>query len=167
MPYTVQPSKLPGCSITNLQTNSSFTLPCYPDDISMSVGANWAETQGYGRSEPITAYAGTNFIKYSFTIGLHRDFCEAKGLNFDTLLEALENTIYAKYGKGAEYRSPLTAFTFGKFHIEGSVTSLDVSYKKPIDYLGRYVYAEVSISITNIPEKLPSYNDFNKNWNVG
>ena len=166
MAYTVQPSKLPSCSITNLQSNSSFILPCYPDDISMTINSNWNDTQAVGRSEPITAYTGTNFKEYSFTIGLHRDFCEAKGLNFDTLQTALMNTVYAKYGTGKQYHSPLTAFTFGKFHIEGAVTSLGVKYTKPINRNGEYMYAEISISIKSIPSSLPSYDDFNHDWRI-
>ena len=166
MPYTVQPSKLPGCSITNLQTNSTFVLPCYPDDITMSISANWNDSQAIGRSEPITAYTGTNFKEYSFNIALHRDFCEAKGLNFDTLQTVLMNTVYAQYGVDAAYHSPLTAFTFGKFHIEGAVTSLNVKYNKPINKNGDYMHAEISISIKSIPKELPSYNNFNKDWSV-
>lgn len=172
MAYKAQYSAIPGCTLTNLQDGKWIEIPCYPDDITMSVSSNWNDTQAIGRSEPITAYTGTNFKEYSFTIGIHRDFCEAylnrfdSNADFDTILVAVENTVYAKYGAGAEYHSPLTMFTFGTFRIEGAVTQLSTKYTKPIDAQGRYMYAEIGINIKCIPKNLPSYEDFNRNWDI-
>lgn len=159
-----QNSELPRCAIINLQTSTTLELPCYPDDITMNINASWEGSQAIGRSEPVVAYGGTSFKEYNFTIGIHRDMCDAYGLDFDNIETACMNTVYAKYGVGNEYHSPLTAFTFGAFTIEGAVTSLNVKYTKPIDYLGRYMYSEISISIKSIPQNLPEYNNFNKDW---
>lgn len=166
MPYTVQPSSLPECSIISLQTNPSDAtrIPCYPDDITMSISGSWNDTQAIGRSTPITAYNGTSFAEYNFTLIVHRDMCEAMGISFDTLLYGLYNTVYAKYGEGANYGSPLTMFIFGEFQIEGGVTQLNMKYTKPIDAQGRYMCAEIGISIKGIPNVNPEYGSVNLPW---
>lgn len=48
-------------------------LPLYPDDVTESISANWANQPVLGRSSPLSAYANTSLKSVSFSLDLHRD----------------------------------------------------------------------------------------------
>ena len=48
-------------------------MPLYPDDVTESISANWANQSVLGRSAPLSAYANTSLKSVSFSLDLHRD----------------------------------------------------------------------------------------------
>lgn len=64
-------------------------LPLYPDEVTESIGAQWATQTVLGRSSPLSAYAQTDLKSVNFSLDLHRDLITGSfSHNYNTLIAA-------------------------------------------------------------------------------
>ena len=175
------------CYFYNLQEKTAqdrrIYLPSPPDQISVSIRADWPQQQMVGRSAPITTYAGTSFKEFSFTVTLHKDMCDdlyGDG-SYEKIINGLHNCVYPKYGSSPnDYRQPRTRFVMGAMHIDGAVTNLSFTWKKPLIPVSQltsdrgfkpiYSNVDISISFMQIVKDVPSYGSINRGdyfWDNG
>jgi hypothetical protein len=175
------------CYFYNLQDkatkDSRIYLPSAPEQISVSVRADWPQQQMVGRSAPITTYTGTSFREISFSISLHKDLCDdLYGINsYEKIINGLYNCVYPNYGKNpGDYRQPRSRFVFGAMHIDGAVTNLGLNWKKPLIPVSQtsskygfkpiYSNVEINVSFVEIIKNVPSYGSVNRGdyfWDNG
>lgn len=64
-------------------------LPLYPDEVTESIGAQWATQTVLGRSSPLSAYAQTDLKNVNFNLDLHRDLITGSfSHDYNTLIAA-------------------------------------------------------------------------------
>lgn len=64
-------------------------LPLYPDEVTESIGAQWATQTVLGRSSPLSAYAQTDLKSVNFSLDLHRDLITGSfSHDYNTLIAA-------------------------------------------------------------------------------
>jgi hypothetical protein len=140
-------------------TNSTYiyALPCYPDNINESQGAQWSQSAPLGRSSPLSAYVGTGYRSMSFPMRLHREMCNGDEAYIDNLLATLRKSVFPLYIEQG-LTPPVTTFQFGEYRCKGYVESVGYNWQKPI-IDGHYQLCDVNISFIDVPEEAFSANN--------
>ncbi len=153
MGFTVDQSLGP-LVIINLNTGSEIYLDgLFPDDVGESQTASFDPIEIRGRSSAFAAYSGGSSRTTSLTFTLHEDYLGGY-MGIHDIREAvslLKATIFPIYDGGGAIIPPriylriLNTIIFKKAY----PTDCSITWKKPIRG-GRYIVAEVSMSITEI-----------------
>lgn len=134
-----------------------YALPCYPDQISESQGAQWSQSAPLGRSSPLSAYVGTGYRTMSLPMKLHREMCNGDEAYIDAVLVVLRKSVFPLYLEQG-LTPPITTFQFGEFRCKGYVESVNYTWQKPI-VDGHYQVCDVSVSFVDVPEQVFSANN--------
>jgi len=139
--------------IVNVLTGTPTRIEMLPEEFSESNNADLQNIDITGRSSPLIGYAGGGPKTVSINLPLHDDLCS---LGIVQTVNNLKALTYPEYGGSIEPpKSYLRVGTF--FKIFGACESCDVTWRKPYreDHVSgemTYIYAEVSLSFTNVVE---------------
>lgn len=151
-----------------------LVLPCYPEDLSSSMSANWSDTSIVGRSSPLTSYSNTNFTETSFSFTLRREMAmhfnetstRGETADIENIIKYVQASVYPTY-VSAGIKPTLATFKFGKHKIHGIIRSVSIKYDKPI-INDLYSQVTISISMSEIPGKVFGVEDIvaNNSYNI-
>lgn len=147
-------------------------LPVFPESISDSYSANWAQQEVIGRTSPLFSYNSTGFRVVSFDLTFHRElvfdddnYKVFKQLNdkekransytpieeIEEILKALKLACYPIYASNGLV-SPVIFFRFGQFTCKGYMESVSYSWEPPI-IDDKFMVCKVSIGPINCSPK--------------
>ncbi len=154
------------------QLNKYVIIPTYPEQISDSLGSNFAQTNILSRTAPIYSYSGSGPRRIQFNIGLHRDmmtqfnknnraFIEGVDIGddyVDTLVRYLQAMALPSYkvgqvqsaiNSGKLVNPPVIAVRFGNtLFIKGIVDGVvGVDYSGPISKDNKYQLVNVNFTV--------------------
>lgn len=130
-------------------------LPCYPEEISDGIEAQWSDVNIVGRSSPISAYTGTSYRHLSFNFDMHREMMSNDGVN--NAIRLLRASVFPQYLESG-LKPTISIIRLGEFKVRGIVRSVNMTWKKPI-IDRKYQVCSVSISIDQIPDMVYGFGD--------
>lgn len=140
-------------------------IPVYPDSISDSMSASFAQTAPLARSAPIYSYQSSGPRVVRFSITLHRDmFYQINWENstlqtdisndyVDTLVNRLQACALSQYSSAEKMVDPpMVAVRFGNdIYIKGVVTgSVSVDYSPPILETNKYAVVTIGFEVSEV-----------------
>ena len=151
------------------QRYASYNLPVYPEDITFNFQTNYEDANIIGRPGKISAYTGTDDIKTSFQLHLHRELVtynnELKDVNeIDYIISLIQAAAYPLINPGNGLFAPITTYKFGDTLMVGKQNSVSVKYSGP-KINGSYMEAILNVSFTIVPEKILHYESVKNNSN--
>lgn len=157
---------------SNLDLIDEVELPCYAQEVSESVTANWGTQSILGRTGSLFAYTGTSDTSFSFSMDLHMEYYwQVKGFSMDitpdnsvppaeqefnkciTMLKASAYPSYSNFkdtsGEIISLPKPTRVrFKFGTMIVDGKVDSVNVVWKMPI-INKKYAVATASVNMSS------------------
>ena len=140
-------------------------IPVYPESISDSMSASFAQTSPLARSAPIYSYQSSGPRVVRFSITLHRDMFYQINWENSTLqtdmsndyVDTLENRLQAcalpQYSSAEKMVDPpMVAVRFGNdIYIKGVVTgSVSVDYSPPILETNKYAVVTIGFEVSEV-----------------
>lgn len=152
--------------ISHLDEGFQFwKLPTWPDQITDSMTANFAEQNALGRTAPVYTYNNSGPRTVQVNLFLHRDMMDdintgisnsklGEGEDYvDNLLRALQSIALPKYNlQNKAIEPPMVALRISnEVFIKGIVSqSISLTYKKPILSNGKYAIVELGLTIAEV-----------------
>ena len=152
--------------ISHLDEGFQFwKLPAWPDQITDSMTANFAEQNALGRTAPVYTYNNSGPRTVQINLFLHRDMMDdintgisnsklGEGEDYvDNLLKALQAIALPKYNlQNKAIEPPMVALRISnEVFIKGIVSqSISLTYKKPILSNGKYAIVELGLTIAEV-----------------
>lgn len=124
-------------------------MPCFPEDFSEQLSANYNDNIPLGRSEPFLVYEYTDARSVSLTFKMHREMLgsdKASIEKIENIVRVLESAVYPNYS-GNVAPTPCTC-TIGKsLYIHGVITQATAAWHGPIGPDDKYNCVDVTIAI--------------------
>lgn len=164
--------------ITHLGSGVTMQLPVNPTEISEQISSDWASTQIPGRSSTLMHYNTTSNKSISFSMKLHSDMNEIvllsqggsnirTGIDIEDFVAFLQSLCYPNYS-GSGISPPVCKLVIEDvINTRVIVTAVNVTKSGPLrKYVGgkrsgkkSFVLYDVSLSITELPEKVLNANN--------
>lgn len=152
---------------------ADIDLPCYAQEVSESVTANWGTQNILGRTGSLFAYTGTSDTSFSFSMDLHMEYYwQVKGLSmnatddnaippaeaeFNKCMTMLKASAYPTYGNYQDKdtnaivalaKPTRVRFKFGTMIVDGKVDSVNIVWKMPI-INKKYAVATATVNMSS------------------
>lgn len=159
-------------------------LPCYAQEVSESVTANWGTQSILGRAGSLFAYTGTSDTSFTFSMDLHMEYYwQIKGFSMDvtpfnpvppaeqefdkciTMLKASAYSTYSDFkdeatGEVVSLPAPTRVrFKFGTMILDGKVDTVNVVWKMPI-INKKYAVATATVNMSSASSTILSTKNF-------
>ena len=153
------------CYIIQLQTGCWCPLPTVPEQVRMSVQANWDTINVLGRSSQYKSYQGTSSRAYSFSMDLHADMLWTRSGDYGNdgetdllpIINFLEGLSYPEYSVNTIKPPVIVLRIADSYYVRGVPTSVDITKSLPIRKMlrgsqeGKRIYTNYSVNL-NIVE---------------
>ena len=160
---------------------ADIALPCYAQEVSESVTANWGTQSILGRTGSLFAYTGTSDTSFTFSMDLHMEYYwQIEGLSMDATesdpvppaerkfnkcITMLKATAYPNYGSSLA-KPTRVRFKFGSLIMDGKVDSVNVVWKMPI-IDKKYAVATATVNMSSASSTILSASQtYDKDGNV-
>lgn len=142
----------------------TLNLPVYPEDVTNAITTNYSSYDILGRPGQISAYTSTSDITTSFSLHMHRELktynndIAADRNHIDDIVSLIEAAQYPLFKPGTGEYAPIVTYKFGDTLICGKQTSVNTKWSGP-KIEGKFMEVVVSISVTNLFDRICDYTD--------
>lgn len=135
--------------------NEAIDFPCYPEELSDSTTANYAEMpELLYQYEPWKIYTSSGPRSIPFKFSIHRDMWS--GDHHDEkareLIRFCESCIYPNYSGSAVYSDKVTFYIHGSSLITGIMSDFSVDWDGPLLDDGYYAHFALGFRITEVSD---------------
>lgn len=124
---------------------TTLLMPCFPENITDGVTANYNDETPVGRSEPYLVYQSTGSRDIPFRFTMHREMTENEA-DIENIVKYIESAVYPNYSGGVA--AVKTSVEIGnQIYISGVMTTQSTEWSGPIDENGKYKMVTVSFTV--------------------